>query len=111
MAAKFEVYNDKVGKFRFRVKTGNGTRAAMRDSVCLTASMLIGNGHDDRGQYRQCCRIERRGFDPAGAFENCLLRGHFLGPDQGAVSRTNARAAPVRRRSLTHLISDVEGTA
>ena len=87
MAAKFEVYNDKVGKFRFRVKTGNGTRAAMRDSVCLTASMLIGNGHDDRGQYRQCCRrIERRGFDPAGAFENCLLRGHFLGPDQGAVS-------------------------
>ena len=55
MAAKFEVYKDKVGKFRFRVKTGNGTRAVMRDSVCLTASMLIGNGHDDRGQYRQCC--------------------------------------------------------
>jgi len=60
MAAKFQVYYDKVGKFRFRVKTGNGTRAVMRDSVCLTASMLIGNGHDDRGQYRQCCRIERR---------------------------------------------------
>jgi len=26
MAAKFEVYNDKVGKFRFRLKTSNGTR-------------------------------------------------------------------------------------
>ena len=25
MAAKFELYNDKVGKFRSRLKTGNGT--------------------------------------------------------------------------------------
>ena len=52
MAAKFEVYNDKVGKFRFQFKTSNGTRTVKRDSVCLTASMLVGNGHDDRGQYR-----------------------------------------------------------
>ena len=52
MAAKFEVYNDEVGKFRFRLKTGNGTRTVRRDSVCLTASLLIGNGHDDRRQYR-----------------------------------------------------------
>ena len=37
MAAKFEVHNDKVGKFRFRLKTSNGTRIARRDSVCLTA--------------------------------------------------------------------------
>ena len=28
MAAKFDVYNDKVGKFRFRLKTSNGTRTA-----------------------------------------------------------------------------------
>jgi len=52
MGATFEVYNDKVGKFRFRLKTSNGTRTVWRDFVCLTASMLIGNGHDDRGQYR-----------------------------------------------------------
>jgi hypothetical protein len=52
MAAKFEVYTDKVGKFRFRLTTSNGTRTVRRDSVRLTASMLIGNGHDDRGQYR-----------------------------------------------------------
>ena len=54
MAAKFEVYTDKAGKFRFRFRltTSNGTRTVRRDSVCLTASMLIGNGHDDRGQYR-----------------------------------------------------------
>ena len=31
--AKFEVYNDKVGKFRLRLKTSNGTRTARRDSV------------------------------------------------------------------------------
>ena len=53
MAAKFEVYNDKVGRFRFRLKPSNGTRTVRRHSVCLTASMLIGNGHDDRSQYRQ----------------------------------------------------------
>ena len=51
MAAKFEVYNDKVGKFRFGLKISNGTRTVRRNSVCLTA-VLIGNGHDDRGQYR-----------------------------------------------------------
>ena len=52
MAAKFQVYYDKVGKFRFRVKTGNGTRAAMRDSVCLTADCPDlrsgGNGVESR---------------------------------------------------------------
>jgi hypothetical protein len=48
------VDNDKVGKFRFWLKTSNGTRTVTRDSVRLTASMLIGNGRDDRG--RQCCR-------------------------------------------------------
>jgi hypothetical protein len=48
MAAKFEVCNDKVGKFRFRLNTSNGTCTVRRGSVCLTASMLIGNGHDDR---------------------------------------------------------------
>ena len=47
MAAKFDVYNDKVGKFRFRLTTSNGTRTVRRDSVCLAASMPIGNGHDD----------------------------------------------------------------
>jgi hypothetical protein len=52
MAARFEVYNDKVGKFRFRLETANGMRTVKRDSVCLTASILIGNGHDDPGQYR-----------------------------------------------------------
>jgi uncharacterized protein YegP (UPF0339 family) len=34
MAAKFEVYNDKVGKFRFRPTTINGTPTVRRDSVC-----------------------------------------------------------------------------
>jgi len=53
VAAKFDVYNDKVGKFRFRLKTSNGTRTVRRDSVCLTASLPIGNGHDDRSQYPQ----------------------------------------------------------
>jgi hypothetical protein len=33
MAAKFEVYNDKVGKFRFRVKSGNGTGTVARFRV------------------------------------------------------------------------------
>jgi hypothetical protein len=35
-----------------RLCTNNGTRTVRRDSVCLTASMLIGNGHGDRSQYR-----------------------------------------------------------
>jgi len=35
MAAKFEVYTDKVGKFRFQLKTSNGTPTVRRDSVCL----------------------------------------------------------------------------
>ena len=52
MAAKFDVYNDKVGKFRFRLTTSNGTRTVRRDSVWLTASMLISNGRDDRSPYR-----------------------------------------------------------
>jgi uncharacterized protein YegP (UPF0339 family) len=40
MAAKFQVYYDKVGKFRFGVKTGNGTRAAMRDSVVPDGGLI-----------------------------------------------------------------------
>jgi hypothetical protein len=51
MAVKLEVYNEKVSKFRFRLKTSNSTRTVRRDSVYLTASMLIGSGHDDRHQY------------------------------------------------------------
>ena len=31
MAAKFEVYTDKVGKYRFRLTTSNGTRTVRRD--------------------------------------------------------------------------------
>ena len=34
MAAKFEVYNDKVGgKFRFRLKTSNGTRTGSQSRL------------------------------------------------------------------------------
>jgi len=53
MAAKFEVYNDKVGKSGSGSRPATVTRTVRRDSVCPTASMLIGNGHDDRSQYRQ----------------------------------------------------------
>ena len=33
-------------------RPSNGTRTVRRDSVWLTASMLISNGHDDRSPYR-----------------------------------------------------------
>jgi hypothetical protein len=86
MAAKFEVYNEKVGKFRFRLKTSNSTRTARRDSVCLTASMLIGNVMIDTSIHSAAV-IERRRFrNPAGAIRELPTRRAFLGPDQGAAA-------------------------
>jgi uncharacterized protein YegP (UPF0339 family) len=42
MAAKFEVYTDKAGKFRFRLKAGNGEIIAVGEAYESKASALAG---------------------------------------------------------------------
>ena len=42
MAGKFEVYKDKAGKFRFRLKTGNGEIIAVGEAYESKASALHG---------------------------------------------------------------------
>ncbi|WP_026538716.1 YegP family protein [Arthrobacter sp. 9MFCol3.1] len=43
MAGKFEVYKDKSGGFRFRLKAGNGETIASLESYKTKASALGGN--------------------------------------------------------------------
>jgi uncharacterized protein YegP (UPF0339 family) len=42
MAGKFEVYKDKAGKFRFRLKAGNGEIIAVGEAYESKASALHG---------------------------------------------------------------------
>lgn len=42
MAGKFEVYTDKAGKFRFRLKAGNGETIAASEAYESKASALNG---------------------------------------------------------------------
>ncbi|MCB9603884.1 MAG: YegP family protein [Sandaracinus sp.] len=42
MAAKFEVYKDKAGEFRFRLKAGNGEIIASSEGYTTKASCLKG---------------------------------------------------------------------
>ncbi|MCB9617615.1 MAG: YegP family protein [Sandaracinus sp.] len=42
MAAKFEVYKDKAGEFRFRLKAGNGEIIANSEGYTTKASCLKG---------------------------------------------------------------------
>lgn len=42
MAAKFEWYSDKAGKFRFRLKAGNGEVIAVSEAYNTKASCLNG---------------------------------------------------------------------
>ena len=42
MAAKFEVYKDKAGEFRFRLKAGNGEIIAISEGYTTKASCLKG---------------------------------------------------------------------
>lgn len=42
MAAKFEVYSDKAGKFRFRLKAGNGEVVAVGEAYETKAAAIKG---------------------------------------------------------------------
>lgn len=42
MAGKFEVYEDKAGKFRFRLKAGNGEIVAVGEAYETKAAALKG---------------------------------------------------------------------
>ena len=42
MAGKFELYNDAAGKFRFRLKAGNGEIIAVREAYESKSSALNG---------------------------------------------------------------------
>lgn len=42
MAGKFEIYKDKAGKFRFRLKAGNGEVIAVGEAYESKASCLNG---------------------------------------------------------------------
>jgi hypothetical protein len=42
MAGKFEIYNDKGGKFRFRLKAGNGEIIAVGEAYESTAAAKNG---------------------------------------------------------------------
>ena len=42
MAGKFEVYKDKAGEFRFRLKAGNGEIVAVGEGYTTKAAVLSG---------------------------------------------------------------------
>ncbi len=57
MAGKFEVYEDKAGKFRFRLKAGNGEIVAM------------GEAYDTMASAKEGCAAVQRAADGATVVE------------------------------------------
>ena len=57
MAGTFEVYEDKAGKFRFRLKAGNGEIAA------------VGEAYDTLASAKEGCAAVQRAADGAAVFE------------------------------------------
>ena len=53
MAGKFEVYEDKAGEFRFRLKAGNGEIVA------------VGEGYESRSGAHEGCEAVQRAADGA----------------------------------------------
>ncbi len=54
---KFEVYEDKAGKFRFRLKAGNGEIVA------------VGEGYDTKAAAQEGCAAVQRAADGADVVE------------------------------------------
>ena len=57
MAGKFEVYEDKAGKFRFRLKAGNGEIVA------------VGEAYDTMAAAKEGCAAVQRAAEGASVFE------------------------------------------
>jgi uncharacterized protein len=57
MAGKFEVYEDKAGKFRFRLKAGNGEIVA------------VGEAYDTMASAKEGCAAVQRAADGATVVE------------------------------------------
>ena len=57
MAGKFEVYEDKAGKFRFRLKAGNGEIVA------------VGEAYDTQAAAKEGCAAVQRAADGATVVE------------------------------------------
>ena len=57
MAGKFEVYEDKAGKFRFRLKAGNGEIVA------------VGEAYDTMAAAKEGCAAVQRAADGANVVE------------------------------------------
>jgi hypothetical protein len=57
MAGKFEVYTDKAGKFRFRLKAGNGEIVAQ------------GEAYDTMAAAKEGCEAVKRAADGAPTVE------------------------------------------
>ena len=57
MAGKFEVYEDKAGKFRFRLKAGNGEIVA------------VGEAYDTMASAKEGCAAVQRAADGASVVE------------------------------------------
>ena len=57
MAGKFEVYEDKAGKFRFRLKAGNGEVVA------------VGEAYETKAAAKNGCEAVQRAADGATVVE------------------------------------------
>ena len=57
MAGKFEVYEDKAGKFRFRLKAGNG------------AIVAVGEAYDTLAAAKEGCAAVQRAAEGASVVE------------------------------------------
>ena len=57
MAGKFEVYEDKAGKFRFRLKAGNGETVA------------VGEAYETKAGAKEGCAAVQRAAEGASVVE------------------------------------------
>ena len=57
MAGKFEVYEDKAGEYRFRLKAGNGEIVA------------VGEAYDTQASAKEGCAAVQRAADGASVVE------------------------------------------
>jgi len=88
MAGKFEVYKDKAGEFRFRLKAGNGQNILGSEGYKTRASCL--NGVESVKKNSQIPDRFEKKTTPSGkfSFRLCASNGQCIGTSQTYASES-----------------------
>ena len=90
MAGKFELYTDKAGKFRWRLKAGNGEIIATSEGYSSKAGAK--NGIDRSRRTRQAPRPRiRHSHERPACTQPCFARRPYREAILGGLKRDNVR--------------------